>query len=53
VLRDSDRPVGRDRLTLAWHEPVQRERALDALVADGLVERVGPEKFALPGLTRC
>ncbi len=49
VLRDADRPVPRASLEAAWDEPVQRERALDGLVADGLVEPLGPDAFALPG----
>ena len=35
--------------TSAWHDPVQRDRALDGLVADGLVEPAGADRFALPG----
>ncbi len=52
VLRDADHPVPRGSLEAAWDEPVQRERALDALVADGLVEPLGPDTFALPGTHR-
>ncbi|HEY0238659.1 MAG TPA: A/G-specific adenine glycosylase [Friedmanniella sp.] len=37
VLRSSDEPVGAAELTASWPEPVQRERALASLVADGLV----------------
>ena len=37
VLRSSDGPVDLDELVAAWPEPVQRERALASLVADGLV----------------
>jgi len=51
VLRDADRPVDRGSLAAAWDEPVQRDRALAALVADGLVEPLGPDTFALPGTT--
>ena len=49
VLRDSDGPAARERLEQVWPEPVQRERALDGLVSDGLVEPVGADAFALPG----
>ncbi len=37
VLRDTEGSVGRARLEQAWAEPVQRERALQSLIADGLV----------------
>lgn len=49
VLRDSDEPVSRSRLDLAWHDPAQRERCLDSLVADGLLVLVAPTTYALPG----
>jgi A/G-specific adenine glycosylase len=49
VLRDADGPVARGRLALVWPDAAQRWRALDALVADGLVEPVGADAFALPG----
>ncbi len=49
VLRDSDGPAPRGRLEQVWPEPVQRERALDGLVSDGLVEPIGDDAFALPG----
>jgi A/G-specific adenine glycosylase len=32
----------------AWHEPVQRTRALDGLVADGLVDPLPDGRYALP-----
>ena len=48
VLRDAHGPVGRSAIEAAWAEPVQRERALDGLVADGLVEPVGEAGFSLP-----
>ncbi|WP_091733809.1 HhH-GPD family protein [Nocardioides scoriae] len=47
VLRDEPGTVSAGRLEQAWAEPVQRERALASLVADGLVVRVG-DRFALP-----
>jgi len=49
VLREAAGPVPRARLDLTWHDPVQRERALDGLVADGLLEPVDVDAFALPG----
>ena len=38
VLRDAVMPVPQSALDGVWDEPVQRARALDGLVADGLVE---------------
>jgi A/G-specific adenine glycosylase len=49
VLRDADGPVSRSALEAAWDRPTQRERALDSLVADGLVEPLADDGFALPG----
>jgi A/G-specific adenine glycosylase len=48
ALRDSREPVTQDRLDAAWPEPVQRARALDGLVADGLVDPLPDGRFALP-----
>ncbi|HEV7205750.1 MAG TPA: A/G-specific adenine glycosylase [Jatrophihabitans sp.] len=48
VLRAADRPVTAAALDLAWPEPVQRARALDALVADGLVDPLPDGRFSLP-----
>jgi A/G-specific adenine glycosylase len=48
VLRDSDGPVAAERLSLVWDEPVQRARALDGLVADGLVDPLPDGSYALP-----
>ena len=49
ILRDASGPVGKADLDLAWpHDPAQRERALDSLVADGLVELVSVESYRLP-----
>ena len=41
VLREATGPVPRAKLDLVWADPVQRERALDSLLADGLVHRHG------------
>jgi A/G-specific adenine glycosylase len=48
VLRDAEGPVRRSAIEAAWAEPIQRERALDGLVADGLVEPLGESGFSLP-----
>lgn len=48
VLREAEGSVPADRLARAWHEPVQRERALAGLLEDGLVVRVD-DRYALPG----
>ncbi|MCS0639679.1 A/G-specific adenine glycosylase [Streptomyces sp. LP05-1] len=48
VLRDAPGPVPRAALDAVWHEPVQRDRALDGLVADGLVEPLGGGRYRLP-----
>lgn len=48
VLRDAEGPVRRSAIEAAWAEPHQRERALDGLVADGLVEPLGQAEFSLP-----
>ncbi|OIV37304.1 adenine glycosylase [Mangrovactinospora gilvigrisea] len=48
VLRDADGPVPQARLDEAWGEPVQRARALDGLVADGLVEPLDDGLYQLP-----
>jgi A/G-specific adenine glycosylase len=50
VLRDADSPVPGTVLDAAWPEPRQRARALDGLVADGLVDPLPGGRFALPGL---
>jgi A/G-specific adenine glycosylase len=49
VLRDHPEPVGGDRLDAAWPDHRQRARALDGLVADGLVEPMEDGRFRLPG----
>jgi len=49
VLRDADGPVPTAALDAAWDEPVQRARALDGLVADGLVEPTDDGRWSLPG----
>ncbi len=49
ALRASADPVPAAALVTAWDDDVQRGRALDSLVADGLVEPVGDQHYALPG----
>jgi A/G-specific adenine glycosylase len=49
VLRDSRDPVEAGVLAQVWDEPVQRSRALDGLVADGLVDPLSDGRYALPG----
>ena len=48
VLRDSREPVAQARLDAVWPDAVQRARALDGLVADGLVDPLPDGRFALP-----
>lgn len=48
VVRNSDGPVELGLLNQAWPEPVQRARALDSLVADGLIDVCEDGTFSLP-----
>ncbi|MGW4703863.1 A/G-specific adenine glycosylase, partial [Streptomyces sp. NPDC004285] len=48
VLRESADPVAQAALDAVWDEPVQRARALDGLVADGLVEPLDGDRYRLP-----
>jgi len=48
VLRDAEGSVTKARLDAVWGDDVQRERALEALITDGLVELSG-DRYALPG----
>jgi A/G-specific adenine glycosylase len=48
VLRESREPVTQARMDTAWPDGVQRSRALDGLVADGLVDPLPDGRFALP-----
>ena len=48
VLRDSPEPVPQSRLDEVWPDAIQRARALDGLVADGLVDPLPDGRFALP-----
>jgi A/G-specific adenine glycosylase len=50
VLRDNDSPVTRAELDVAWMtDTAQRDRALDSLLVDGLVEQTADGRFALAG----
>ncbi|MBV9593923.1 MAG: A/G-specific adenine glycosylase [Actinobacteria bacterium] len=49
VLRETDGPVSAAALDVAWSEPGQRARALDSLVADGLIDPLSDGRYALPG----
>ncbi|OBB11416.1 adenine glycosylase [Mycolicibacterium setense] len=50
VLRDSSSPVTRAQLDVAWlADTAQRDRALDSLLVDGLVEQTLDGRFALAG----
>lgn len=48
VLRDAPGPVAKVALDLVWPDSTQRERALDGLIADGLVDPIAAGMFALP-----
>ncbi|MEU8678907.1 A/G-specific adenine glycosylase [Streptomyces sp. NPDC048560] len=48
VLREAVAPVRQSALDAVWDEPVQRARALDGLVADGLVEPLPEGQYRLP-----
>ncbi|MBO2460415.1 A/G-specific adenine glycosylase [Actinomadura violacea] len=48
VLRDADGPVEKPALDIVWSDAPQRERALDALIADGLVDPLDDGRYALP-----
>jgi A/G-specific adenine glycosylase len=50
VLRSNDSPVTRAELDVAWRsDTAQRDRALDSLLVDGLVEQTRDGRFALAG----
>jgi A/G-specific adenine glycosylase len=50
LLRESPAPVSPERFDLVWPDTPQRARALDGLVADGLVDPLPNGTFALPAL---
>ncbi|MGV0851228.1 A/G-specific adenine glycosylase [Mycolicibacterium phlei] len=50
VLRASDSPVTKEQLDVVWlTDTAQRDRALDSLLVDGLVEQTPDGRFALAG----
>jgi A/G-specific adenine glycosylase len=49
VLRGSAGPVTRAELDAAWSDGGQRDRCLDSLLVDGLVEQTEDGRFGLPG----
>ncbi len=49
VLRATDDPVRRAEFDAVWAGQAQLDRALDGLVADGLVDPLPDGRFALPG----
>ncbi len=49
VLRDSPEPVTRAQLDAVWADAGQRDRCLDSLLVDGLLEQTEDGRFALPG----
>jgi len=50
VLRETDGPVAASALGAAWSNgDAQRDRCLDSLIADGLVEPLSRNEFRLPG----
>jgi A/G-specific adenine glycosylase len=48
VLREAEQPVDKARLDAVWPDALQRDRCLDTLVADGLVEPLDANQYALP-----
>ncbi|MCW2494215.1 A/G-specific adenine glycosylase [Jatrophihabitans sp.] len=48
VLRASTQPVTEVALKIPWHDEPQRQRALDSLIADGLIDPLEDGTFALP-----
>jgi A/G-specific adenine glycosylase len=49
ILRAASAPVNGKQLATAWPDPIQRMRALDTLVTDGLVEVPANGLYKLPG----
>ena len=48
VVRDAETPVAKASLDAVWPDPMQRERALDSLVVDGLVDPLPDGTYGLP-----
>ncbi|MEV0590201.1 A/G-specific adenine glycosylase [Nonomuraea cavernae] len=49
VLRAAHGPVPKEALDTVWDDAVQRERALDGLITDGLAEHLDDGTYRLPG----
>jgi A/G-specific adenine glycosylase len=49
LAREARASVSRDEVEAAWPQAEQRERCLEALVADGLLTQITPGRWALPG----
>jgi A/G-specific adenine glycosylase len=49
LLRESAAPADRAHFDAVWSDQVQLDRALDGLVADGLVDPTPDGRYALPG----
>jgi A/G-specific adenine glycosylase len=49
VLRAATGPVTRAELDAVWDDVGQRDRCLDSLLVDGLLEQTDDGRFALPG----
>jgi A/G-specific adenine glycosylase len=49
VLRGTASPVTRAALDAVWSDDGQRDRCLDSLLVDGLVEQTNDGRFGLPG----
>jgi A/G-specific adenine glycosylase len=48
VLRSADGPVPGSQLDAVWLDERQRQRALDSLVVDGLVDPLPDGRYGLP-----
>ena len=49
VLRGAETPVWKSSLDVVWSDAGQRDRCLDSLLVDGLLEQTPDGRFALPG----
>jgi A/G-specific adenine glycosylase len=52
LLRDGAVPATRAGFDGVWPDPIQLARALDGLVADGLVDPLPDGRYALPGMDK-
>lgn len=51
LCRDHPDGVPKQTLDAAWPDPVQGQRALAGLIADGLIVAIGHDRYGLPGLS--